>query len=114
MTRQLEVTILGQSYTLACPEGSSEQDLLDAAARVDREMSRIRDAGRIKARERQAVLAAIIVAHERIEAQRHGSASAPAAARAAEPAAEGGQRRADLDGLLRRIDAVLGGDGHLL
>ena len=32
---QLEVTILGQSYVLACPDGG-ERDLLEAVAIVDR------------------------------------------------------------------------------
>ena len=55
--KQLEVTILGQSYRLGCPPGGEAQ-LLAAVATVDAEMSAIRDAGRIKARERIAVLAA--------------------------------------------------------
>ena len=56
--KQLEVTILGQSYILACPEGH-ETELLEAVGQVDREMSTIRDAGKVKARERIAVLAAL-------------------------------------------------------
>ena len=55
--KQLEVTILGQSYLLACPDGG-EALLQAAVAAVDREMSGIRDAGKVKARERIAVLAA--------------------------------------------------------
>lgn len=56
--KQVEVTILGQSYLLACPEDGQEA-LLQAVATVDREMSAIRDAGKVKARERMAVLAAL-------------------------------------------------------
>ena len=44
--KQMEVTILGQSYILACPEGG-ERALLEAVATVDREMSAIRDAGKV-------------------------------------------------------------------
>jgi len=55
--KQVEVTILGQSYLLACPDGG-EALLQAAVAAVDREMSGIRDAGKVKARERIAVLAA--------------------------------------------------------
>ena len=51
----IEVTIMGQGYRLVCPEGG-EAPLLAAAAAVDREMSAIRDAGKVKARERIAVL----------------------------------------------------------
>ena len=59
---QVEVTILGQSYLLACPEGG-EALLQAAVAAVDREMSGIRDAGKVKARERIAVLAALNLAY---------------------------------------------------
>ena len=48
--KQMEVTILGQSYLLGCPEGG-ERDLLEAVESVDREMSAIRDAGKVKAKD---------------------------------------------------------------
>ena len=60
--KQIEVTILGQSYLLGCPEGG-ERDLLEAVESVDREMSAIRDGGKVKARERIAVLAALNLAY---------------------------------------------------
>ena len=59
--KQVEVTILGQSYLLGCPDGG-ESSLLEAVADVDREMSAIRDGGKVKARERIAVLAALNLA----------------------------------------------------
>jgi len=65
--KQVEVTILGQSYLLACPEGG-EALLQAAVAAVDREMSGIRDAGKVKARERIAVLAALNLAYRLAEA----------------------------------------------
>ncbi|OYU73559.1 MAG: cell division protein ZapA, partial [Burkholderiales bacterium PBB5] len=49
--KQIEATILGQSYMLACPP-DGEALLLEAVGIVDREMSNIRDAGKVKARER--------------------------------------------------------------
>ena len=99
--KQREVTILGQSYILGCPEGG-EASLLSAVADVDREMSAIRDAGKVKARERIAVLAALNIAYELAERP---------AARPAEP----GQGPApDVSALIRRIDAALSDDGHLL
>ena len=67
--KQVEVTILGQSYLLACPEGG-ETLLQTAVASVDREMSGIRDAGKVKARERIAVLAALNLAYRLAEAPR--------------------------------------------
>ena len=47
--KQIEATILGQSYMLACPP-DGETLLREAVAIVDREMSAIRDAGKVKAR----------------------------------------------------------------
>jgi len=119
--KQVEVTILGQSYLLACPEGG-EQLLQAAVASVDREMSGIRDAGKVKARERIAVLAALNLAYRIAEAPR---APAPVAAPtpAAEPAdhvphAEASAARraaaAQVDELIARLDAVLNEDGRLL
>lgn len=114
--KQMEVTILGQSYLLACPEGGEE--LLQAAvAQVDREMSAIRDAGRVKARERIAVLAALNLAYRIAEMPRHAPAAAapasPAPAPSAAPATD-----AAVDSLvaqlIERVDATLGDDGRLL
>lgn len=101
--KQIEVTILGQSYILGCPEGG-EQSLLEAVAAVDKEMSAIRDAGRVKARERMAVLAALNLAYQL--AERPLPRPAPAAAT---PSAD-----VDLDALVQRVDAALGNDGRLL
>ena len=99
--KQLEVTIMGQSYILGCPEGG-ETALLEAVGEVDREMSAIRDAGKVKARERIAVLAALNLAY----------------ALAQRPAARTGAKNAaadvDLDALARRLDEALADDGQLL
>jgi cell division protein ZapA len=105
--KQVEVTILGQSYILGCPDGG-ESALLEAVADVDREMSAIRDGGKVKARERIAVLAALNLAFAL--AQRP-----PAAAPTPDPdTAHGNGASIDLDGLVRRIDLALGADGQLL
>ena len=101
--KQIEVTILGQSYLLGCPEGG-EVALLEAVGSVDREMSAIRDGGKVKARERIAVLAALNLAY--------ALAGRPAA-RAPQPSAGGGAD-VDLDGLIARLDQALGADGQLL
>jgi cell division protein ZapA len=99
--KQLEVTIMGQSYILGCPEGG-EASLLEAVERVDREMSAIRDAGKVKARERIAVLAALNLAY--------ALAQRPAPKAATGEAASG----PDLDALARRLDEALADDGQLL
>jgi len=102
--KQMEVTILGQSYILACPDGG-EASLLSAVAGVDKEMSAIRDAGKVKARERIAVLAALNLAYQL--AERPGAAVAQVAGPSASDSVQ-------IDTMLARIDAALASDGQLL
>jgi cell division protein ZapA len=110
--KQIEATILGQSYMLACPP-DGETLLREAVAIVDREMSAIRDAGKVKARERIAVLTALNLAYQQAErAHAPVAAPPPAPAASAGPGTEPGS--VDLEPLIRRIDAALGDDGHLL
>ncbi|WP_127997476.1 cell division protein ZapA [Piscinibacter defluvii] len=105
--KQIEVTIMGQSYILGCPEGG-EQSLLEAVGNVDREMSAIRDAGKVKARERIAVLAALNLAFALAERP-----ASPAAVPAS-TAAAGADEAVDVESLIRRIDQSLANDGQLL
>lgn len=105
--KQIEVTILGQSYILGCPEGG-ETSLLEAVGNVDREMSAIRDAGKVKARERIAVLAALNLAYQLAE---RPAVSSPAPSGTATDDAD---HKVDIDALMRRIDHTLGTDGQLL
>lgn len=106
--RQIEVKIMGQGYLLGCPEGG-EQRLAAAVARVDEAMCKIRDAGKIKARDRIAVLAALNLAFELAE---HASAPPGAANDAAPPPREGDAQA--LAALLARLDQALGHDGQLI
>jgi cell division protein ZapA len=104
--KQMEVTILGQSYLLGCPEGG-EMALLEAVGNVDREMSAIRDGGKVKARERIAVLAALNLAY--------ALAGRPVARAAAPlPSAVSARGEVDVDQLIARLDHALGADGQLL
>ena len=107
--KQMEVTILGQSYILSCPEGG-EASLLSAVALVDNEMSAIRDAGKVKARERMAVLAALNLAYQLADRPAQPAAKAVAPAASANAADEDVQ----IDTLIERIDTAMGSDGHLL
>ena len=117
--KQVEVTILGQSYLLACPEGG-EALLQTAVASVDREMSGIRDAGKVKARERIAVLAALNLAYRLAEAPRATAAAPAEGAAPAAPAehAEASEARraaaAQVETLIARLDTALNDDGRLL
>ena len=94
---------MGQSYVLACPDGA-ESGLRAAATHVDREMSAIREKGKVKSRERIAVLAALNLAYE---ASNQGSASKP-------PAGRPSEAESDIEALIRRLDRALSNDGQLL
>jgi len=101
----VEVSIMGQSYVLACPPGE-EDALRQAVVEVDREMCSIRDLGKIRARERIAVLAALNLAHAKLlgtgAAARHGEAEImPDIA-------------AQISRINQRLDSALDTDGQLL
>lgn len=100
--KQIEAKILGQTYLLGCPDGG-EQRMLEAVHRVDSAMCAIRDAGKIRARDRIAVLAALNLAFDQTEPPAAGDATA-----ASVPA------DAQLAAILAQLDAALGDDGRLL
>ncbi len=106
---QLEVQIMGQSYLLGCPEGG-ESRLRDAVQRVDAAMCKIRDAGKIRARDRIAVLAALNLAFELSD--RTEPSTPPAAEDASTP--PNAHDQAVLTSLIKRLDDALGKDGQLL
>ena len=106
--KQLEVQIMGQSYLLGCPENGDAR-MLDAVNRVDIAMCKIRDAGRIKARDRIAVLAALNLACELPE-RSAGGAVAPSQTETVATT----DSSQPLAALLLRLDAALGLDGQLL
>ncbi|MET1114861.1 MAG: cell division protein ZapA [Comamonas sp.] len=122
--KQLDVQILHQNYLLTCPEGHEER-LLEAVARVNDTMARIRDAGKVRSRERVAVLTALNMAFDIVTAER---IPAPVVAEPAEPvethAADEAwaqaamiQQQADAQrivALLERLDQVLEADAQLL
>ena len=122
--KQLEVQIMGQSYLLGCPENGDAR-MLDAVNRVDLAMCKIRDAGKIKARDRIAVLAALNLAFELPERTAAAATIAtptaatnlpPATATATvdETTASDVNAHPEFAALLERLDAVLGMDGQLL
>ncbi|WP_394789938.1 cell division protein ZapA [Rhodoferax sp.] len=112
--KQLEVQILGQSYLLGCPDGG-EVRLLDAVKMVDTAMCAIRDGGKIKARDRIAVLAALNLAFDLSDRDRPASRPAPLSPPPSTPRAEAapGDDPA-LSSLLEQLDLALGDDGRLI
>lgn len=111
---------MGQSYLLGCPE-DGEAQLREAVDRVDAAMCKIRDAGKVKARDRIAVLASLNLAFDLVQRDA-APAPKPAPAQAAEPArAPTSDATSDTPAddvraaqLVQRLDQALAGDGLLL
>jgi cell division protein ZapA len=106
---QLEVQIMGQSYLLTCPQ-DSELRLRDAVTRVDAAMCHIRDLGKIKARDRIAVLAALNLTFELLEPQYPKVIAVEPEQEPAPPPVPGETATPNLrlESLLQRLDAALG------
>jgi len=116
--KQLEVQIMGQAYLLGCPDGGDAR-LLDAVEKVDTAMCKIRDGGKVRARDRIAVLAALNLAFDLAD-KNPSPAHAPANESSLHADAGPGQGEPGPDSnlllasLLERLDAALGTDGRLL
>ena len=117
--KQLEVQIMGQSYLLGCPEGG-ESRLLEAVERVDSAMCKIRDAGKVRARDRIAVLAALNLAFDVVD-----KAPTPSDSDTMLPVpgndtngltgtANHGGHDEMLQALINRLDTALSEDGQLI
>lgn len=120
--KQLDVQIMGQGYLLGCPEGG-ESRLLEAVDRVNSAMCQIRDAGKVRARDRIAVLAALNLAFELADRSAgappvpHAAAPlAPTAPASTAPQATGADAALDprWNQLLAKLDDCLKSDGQLL
>lgn len=116
--KQIDAQIMGQSYLLACPDGG-EATLMDAVEKVDAAMCRIRDAGKVKARDRIAVLASLNIAFElsqkealTFNASSFGQTEDPALGESGSSASATAEAR--LQDLLGRLDRALEDDGRLL
>ncbi len=105
--KQIDVEIMGQSYRLSCPVGG-EARLLQAVERVDTAMCKIRDGGKVRARDRIAVLAALNLAFDIADNQ-----AAHAESVIARPDPNIGLEKTDtanqtkLQALIHRLDAAL-------
>ena len=91
-TSTLEVFILDKSYRINCPE-SEQESLRTSAQYLDRKMREIRSSGKVLGLERIAVIAALNISHELLDASRKASNDAVDAA--------------DLARLISRIDLTL-------
>ena len=112
ITKQVEVQIMGQSYRLGCPDGG-QQRLLEAVEKVDTAMCKIRDSGKVKARDRIAVLAALNLAFD-VSDRNVPSFQASGFAPSELPADGNDAHDPRLASLVNWLDAALGDDGRLL
>ena len=106
--KQLEVQIMGQNYVLGCPEGRDAQ-LLDAVERLDTAMNQIRDAGKVRARDRIAVLAALNLTFDMVNLAK-AAPSGPAVSNESTEASDDPR----LTPLLKRLDEALNDKSQLL
>ncbi len=125
--KQIDVQIMQQSYVLTCPDGQEER-VQEAVRRVDEAMTRIRDSGKVRSRERVAVLAALNMAFDVLDrdAQQAHMANAQAEMQALaqeqlappevnEAAQAELQRQQELaEQLVLKLDQALDADARLL
>lgn len=110
--KQIEAQIMGQGYLLSCPPEGHEV-LVNAVSRVDSAMCKIRDAGKVRTRERIAVLASLNLAVElteltqQLQQTQANLQAALAAVQPALPAQSGIDGATQLLELSRRLDQAL-------
>jgi len=71
------VKILDKDYQVACPE-EQESELVVSAKYLDKQMRSIRETGKVIGLERIAVMAALNISYELLQASEHSDAEAPA------------------------------------
>ena len=89
------VKILDKEYQVACPE-EQEAELLVSAKYLDKQMRSIRETGKVIGLERIAVMAALNISYELLQASEHSEGGT---AEALEPGT--------VDGLNRKLDDAL-------
>ena len=111
--KQIEVQIMSQSYLLGCPDGGEVQ-MMAAVEKVDTAMCKIRDAAKIKARERIAVLAALNLAFEQTETKlANASHGENAGFNQSDSQSVSQSDSHSLNLLINKLDAALADDGRL-
>ncbi|MBE9539009.1 MAG: cell division protein ZapA [Proteobacteria bacterium] len=94
------VKILDKEYQVACPE-EQQSELMVSAKYLDKQMRGIRDSGKVIGLERIAVMAALNLSHELLQASEHDNMP-PAGAPGSTPADDGTFRQ-----LSGKIDEAL-------
>ena len=110
-TIQLDITILGREFKVACKE-SEREELSEAVALLDRRMREIRDAGKVTGTDRIAVMTALNFAHELLRVRR-AAESEPAPATATDGAIDAESARRRIRSMQTAIDQALAGQEKL-
>ncbi|MGV0997724.1 MAG: cell division protein ZapA [Fluviibacter sp.] len=95
----LDITLFGREYRLACPP-EQQAALLQAVALVDGKMQEVAGKGRQVSAERAAIMAAVTLAHELLEAR--NGVTVPVAA-----AVDTTETERTVDAMAARIDAAI-------
>lgn len=116
--KQIQAQIMGQTYVLSCPE-EAEAQMQQSVQRVDAAMCKIRDAGKIRARDRIAVLAALNLAFDLVEREQQidcdgFSRTSDTLATPAGQAQPNALLHPRMQALLQRMEDLLAEDGKLL
>ena len=97
--RTVSVSILDKDYQVACPE-EQEAELIVSASYLDKQMRSIRENGKVIGLERIAVMAALNISHELLQASEQAEAAG-----AANPDEE--VEPSAVNSLTRKIDEAL-------
>jgi len=92
--RHVTVNILDKEYQVACP-AEQEAELVVSASYLDKQMRSIRETGRVIGLERIAVMAALNISHELLQASEQTDAAA------------GGIADTEVEGLSKKIDEAI-------
>jgi len=69
--KSLQIAIMGREFRVACPE-DEQAGLLEAVDYLNKKMLEIRDGGKVIGLERIAIMAALNIAHEMVQARNGG------------------------------------------
>lgn len=91
-SKGINISIMGRDFSVACPP-EEQEDLMDAARYLDKNMKEIQKTGKIIGAERCAIMAALNITNDLLQLRRSTAGQ--------------DQVQARLDSLQKRIDEVL-------
>lgn len=94
--RNVTVNILDKEYQVSCPP-EQQAELVVSASYLDKQMRSIRETGRVIGLERIAVMAALNISHELLQASEQADVSSPVSALDVE----------EIESLSNKIDAAI-------